>query len=421
MGTGIEFAIFENFAVAIALAALVGLERERQRIKSHAQSFGGIRTFPLIALLGALSSYFLEFSELFSALMFAAFAGFMIVSYFLSSRFTKTVGLTSELAALLIFGIGFIAARGQYFLATALTLILMLFLHMKDPLHLLARAVNKQELQDTLKFMVIAFVILPLLPNQNFGPLDAFNPYITWLMVVFITGISFVSYLAVKFVGPKKGIGLTGFLAGLISSTALALSFSEQSKNNQKIVNPFVFAMLIASSAMFFRVLFEVFVLSRELLVPLLFPMVTMGVIGIVAAFLFWIKEDPEADKLKKNALSMQSPFQLKPALKFGVFFALILFVSKLSVKYFSDEGLYLISFVSGLMDVDAITVSVAQLANNGLDKKVATLAITIAAITNTFVKAAMFFLFGNKIIAKKITLVFLIMLIAGVGTNFLV
>lgn len=416
-----EFEILQQFGAALALATLVGLEREREAIKNNVKVFGGIRTFPIIGLLGALTSYLLGLSEFLALALFVAFSIFMVVAYFLSSKITKSVGLTSELAAFLVFLVGFIAAQGQYFFATTLTLVTLIFLSLKNPLHLLAEKVKKEEMQSTIKFMIVAFIILPLLPHKAYGPFEAFDPYVIWLMVVFISGISFVSYLAVKFVGSKKGIGLTGFLAGLVSSTALALSFSAQSKKNKNILNPYVFAILIASSAMFFRILIEVSAVNPDLLSHLIYPMATMGAIGVLGALFFWIKKEKTPQKLKSKALEMESPFQLKPALKFGAFFAFILFISKAANFYWGNEGIYLAAFVSGLMDVDAITISMAQESADGkLAFDVATLAITIGAITNTFVKAGIFFVLGNKQVAWRISLVFVLMLIGGLGINLL-
>jgi uncharacterized membrane protein (DUF4010 family) len=243
--------------------------------------------------------------------------------------------------------------------------------------------------------------------NQGYGPYEAFNPYIIFLMMALILGISLLSYVAIRFLGPRKGIGLTGFLAGLISSTALVLSFSGQSKNNKKIVNPYVFAVVIASSAMFFRILVEVFVLNKELLEKLVIPMGVMGGVGLIAAVVLWGKKD-------KDVLKMKNPLCLWPVLKFGVFFAAIMFLAKFMQEVLGDRGLYLTSLVSGIMDVDAITVSVANLAKNGLESSVAVNAIVIAAMMNTIVKGGMFLFLGNRKVALRILMIFAIMLVFG-------
>lgn len=414
--------ILEKFLIAVSLAFLVGLERERQRIQKGLSSFGGIRTFPIIALMGALSGYLLEVSELVASLLLAAFAVCMAAAYIISTQSGKkdSLGLTSTLAALVVYFIGFIAFQGEYFLATGITMILLIFLYMKNPLHLLAEKISSSELQSTIKFVIIAFIVLPLLPNQYFGFLEAFNPYLTWLMVVFISGISFVSYLVNKLFGYRKGIGITGFFAGLVSSTALTLSFSALSKDNKKIVSPYVFAILIASSAMFVRVLFEVFVISNKLFTVLIYPLLAMSITSGLVAVYFALHKDRKAHDsvVKAKALSLQSPFHLKPAIKFAGFFALIFFVTRVILHYYGTDVLYISSFVSGLVDIDAITLSIAQLVDQGLDVNTAVMAITIAAVSNTLVKVFIFLLLGNRKVAYYLLVSFLLVSAAGLGVS---
>lgn len=414
--------ILEKFLIAVALAFLVGLERERQRIQKGLSSFGGIRTFPIISLMGALSGYLSDKSELLAVVLLGAFAACMVAAYVISTKSGKSdaLGLTSTLAALVVYFIGFISFQGQYFLATGITVILLIFLYMKNPLHLLAEKISSAELQSTIKFVIIAFIVLPLLPNQYFGFLEAFNPYLTWLMVVFISGISFASYLANKLFGYRKGIGLTGFLAGLVSSTALTLSFSALSKQNGKIISPYVFAILVASSAMFVRVLFEVFVINPALFSVLIYPLLAMSIIAGLGAFYFLFHKDGRSNEsvVKAKTLSLQSPFHLKPAIQFAAFFALIFYITRLTLHYYGTDVLYLSSFISGLVDIDAITLSIAQLVDKGLSLNVAVTAITIAAVSNTLVKVCIFLLLGNRRVAYYLFVAFVLISIAGLGVS---
>ncbi len=415
-----ELQILEKFLIAVALAFLIGLERERQRIQKGLTSFGGIRTFPIIALMGAMTGYLFTISQLLVGMLTGAFAICIVAAYIVSTKSgeKESIGLTSTLAALIVFFIGFICFQGEYFLATGVTMILLIFLYMKNPLHLLAEKVSSAELQSTMKFVIIAFIVLPLLPNQYFGPFESFNPYLVWLMVVFISGISFASYIINKFFGYRRGIGITGFLAGLVSSTALTLSFSALSKNNKKIVTPYVFAIVVASSAMFARVLFEVFVINRDLFVVLIYPLLAMHITGGVIALYFVFHKDKKASNagVKAKTLQLESPFRLKPAIKFAAFFALIFFVTKMILHYYGTDVLYISSFVSGLVDIDAITLTIAQLVSNGLDVNVAVIAITIAAVSNSLVKVGIFFLFGNRKVALYLLGAFI--LISAVGLS---
>ncbi|MBU1151996.1 MgtC/SapB family protein [Patescibacteria group bacterium] len=409
-----ELLILQKLVIALGLSGLIGLDRERSKQKYEFDDLGGVRTFALVGLLGVLAYSVL--SPALFAVVSGGFFALVIATYVVSSMKSGRTGATSEIAAVLVYLIGVLCGVEDFLLATVIALLVFLVLHFKQYLHTFASKVNNEELISTAEFIIIAGVVLPLLPNIGYGPYGVFNPYVIWLMVVFISGISFASYVAIKLVGPKKGIGLTGFLAGLISSTALTLSFSAQSKKNTHIVNPYAFAIIVASSAMFFRVILEVAVLNREMLALALIPMLTMGGVGLVAAFVLWFKKEGAkvSSQMQKEVLDIESPFSLLPALKFGAIFAGVLFLSKAMTVWFGDSGLYVTSVFSGLMDVDAITVSVANLANNGLAEKSAVYAITIATMTNTVVKGGIFLFLGSRVVGRKIVAIFTLMILAG-------
>lgn len=407
--------ILQQLGIALILGTLVGLEREKKYQMFNYHGFGGVRTFALVGLLGALTyilgkEVFLLFPLITGGFLFLIISAYMVVAL----KHDRT-GLTSEIGAILVYLIGVLCAMDKYLIAMILAVSVMTVLHFKDNLHSWAKHLRNEEILSTIEFMIIAFVVLPLLPNENFGPYGFFNPYVVWLMVVFISGISFVSYIAMKVLGEKRGITLTGFLAGLISSTALTLSFSAQSKKNKGVIYPYVIAIVVASSAMFFRILFEVAILNRALLADLYYPMITMGVIGILSVcFIFFRSRKFDSKSVERNKWEVKSPFSLIPALKFGLVFAFVLFLSRFAIDIMGNRGLYLTSFVSGLVDVDAITVSMANLAKSGVSNFAAVTAITIAAITNTLIKGVIFFIFGNKKVALKIMAVYLLMLLGG-------
>lgn len=409
-----DFILLKQLGIAIVLASLIGLEREQKRQKYGYSTFGGIRTFVLIGLIGALSYILFEYSIAFFIAITAGFLGILISSYVVISKVYNKVGATSDIAAMIVYIIGILSAMEKFVLATIVTLITLSVLHFKASLHRWAKHLKNEEIVSAIEFIVIAFVVLPMLPNESFGPYGFFNPYIVWLMVVFISAISYASYISIKVFGAKNGIGITGFLAGFISSTALALSFSVQSKKNRFIINPYVLAVTIASSAMFFRVLVEVSVLNRELLPILSIPMLTMGITGIVCVLFFWIRKEKIPSQVEKKIMNLKSPFSIVPAIKFGVFFALILFLIKAGQDVMGNKGIYLTSLLSGVLDVDAITVSMANLAKNGVSKMSAITAITIAAMTNTLVKGIIFMFFGNRKVGIKIFSVVLLMTVMG-------
>ena len=409
-----DYSFFQNFVVALVLSVMVGLEREQKYQTNNLDTFGGVRTFALIGLVGAVSYVISSFSVILSAVLFAGFLILVVSSYVMAIRIHNSVGGTSAVAAMLVYLIGFLSAMGSHVLATSIALVLLTALHFKSALHGWAKQLRDVEIISTIQFILIAFVILPLLPNQVFGPYDFFNPYVVWLMVVFISGVSYLSYIAIRLFGQTKGIFLTGFLAGFISSTALALSFSAQSKQNKKVVNPYVIAVVVASSAMFFRILLEVLVLNIQLFYFILVPMFVMGVVGILASVDFWLIREESSVKIKDEVFEVKSPINIVSALKFGAFFALIILVSKFLNSTMGARGVYLTSIFSSVLDVDAITVSMANLANKSLSLSTAGYAVILAAITNTFVKGGIFLFLGNRKVAVKILSVFSLMIICG-------
>lgn len=410
-----NFEIFKQLGVALLLSALIGIERERRFKGGSSGSFAGMRTLSLVGLMGALSYVLSAYSPAFFVALGAGFLGLLIASYVISTRKSVASGATSEMAAVIVYIIGILCGMEQFVLATAITLLLFAILYFRDPLHAWANRLNNVELVSTVEFMIIAFVVLPVLPDQSYGLFNFFNPYEAWLMVVLVSGISFVSYVAVKLFGARTGIGLTGFFAGLVSSTALVFSFSAQSKKNMHVVNPYVIAVLVASSAMFFRMLATVSFIYPGLVPHLYIPILTMGIVGVLSAVFFWFHGDKTDEEVKKSLVGVKNPFNLWHALQFGAFFAGVLLFSKVASFYFGSDGLYATSFISGFFDVDAVTLSVANLAKEGLDTHVAVMAIVIVGLVNTAAKGAVFFIFGNRRIAYRICIAYLFMILSGV------
>jgi uncharacterized membrane protein (DUF4010 family) len=408
-----ELNILQNFLIALALGALIGLEREYARFKKRGHDYAGIRTFPLIALFGALSAYLGELISPWVLIVGILLAGILvIVAYFMIVKGSKThFSATSEMAGFLTFFLGVLAYYNEIKFAIILAVAITIILYARSMLHHFAEKIKKQEMADTLKFAVIAFVILPLLPNQGYGPHEMFNPYVIWLMVVFISGIGFAGYVLMKWFG-EKGIELAGILGGLVSSTAVTSSFAARSKKEKKIYLSLVLGVILANTIMFIRILIEVFVINRELLPKVIGPISILIVVCTIFSYLLWRKA-----KDAKGKVELSSPFTLGPALKFGAFFAVILALVKLADVYLSSRGVYLVSFISGFADVDAITVSLSQLAKTTLSLETARNGIVLAALTNVGVKGGIAYIFGDRKKFGKIILAFYIVLILlGLG-----
>jgi uncharacterized membrane protein (DUF4010 family) len=412
----LELSLLENFLAALALGALIGLEREYARFKKRGHEFAGIRTFPLIALFGALSAYLGELvSPWVLILGIILTGGLILIIYFFTAKHSRRyIGVTTEIAGFITFFIGVLCYYREIGLAVIITIMLAVILYSRSVLHRFAEKLKKEEMADTLKFAVVAFVILPLLPNKGYGPYELFNPYITWLMVVFISAISFVGYIAMKWFG-EKGAIVAGMLGGLASSTAVITNFAHRSKKNKKLFRILALGVLLADVVMFLRILIVVFVVNNELFWKLLIPAILLAIILGLFSLYLWKKTTDVKEKVE-----LESPFALKPALKFAFFFAVIIALVKLADLYLSTSGVYVVSFFSGFTSVNAITLSLAQMAKTTLTTQTAANGILIAALTNMGLKGGIAYFMGGKEFSKTLIGFYAILIAIGVGLIFL-
>jgi len=411
-----EYTVIYGFLTALGIGTLIGIERERS-FKDGAD-VAGVRTFILFSLFGAVTALISSnYMPYFLLLGFAGMVFLVGLGYAANVFLSRDRGLTTEISIVLVFLFGFLSffdASRSIAVMSGITVAVVLAI--KENLHEFAREVEKSELFDTLKFLVIAFIILPLLPNETVDPLNILNPHQIWLMVVLISGIGYFGYIMVKVLGAEKGIGVTGFLGGLTSSTAVTTAMASKVKTDKAIIKPAVFATVLASSMMFPRVLVEVFAVNPTLLPSLILPMGVMLVTGLAASFLILHSKTDFQAKVK-----LESPLALRPALKFGAFFVFILIVSSLSQNYWGNAGTYLTSAIAGLADVDAITLSMATMAKGDLPGEVAVKAIVLATIVNTFMKVVYARIIGTKEFALWVGATLGATIIAGLATLIII
>jgi uncharacterized membrane protein (DUF4010 family) len=414
-----------GFGLSLAVGMLVGLERERHASEEKRPGFAGIRTFPMIAMAGSISGLLSQaWGPLAMVPAFFGLTALVGMSYWTERKREDgpDPGLTSEIAALLVFAIGalpFVTQIGLDFqqrsiLAGALGTIVMVLLSLKETLHKAAGKVSREDLTATARFLLLAAVVLPLLPDQAYGPFDTLNPFTIGVVVVMIAGISFVGYLAVRFLGARKGIGLTALFGGLASSTAVALTFSARGKENPKLALMCAFAIIFASTVMFPRIAIELAAFNQELVVPMLAPLGAMLVAGVIGAGVLWqLSKTKEKDGEEPK---FANPFKLSQALKLGAVYAAVRLVSAAAHHYWGDSGLYASAILAGLADVDAITISVARLHGEGeqLATHTAVFAITLAAISNTMVKAGIALVLGGWKVGLAVAAVLVPAAIAG-------
>lgn len=408
-----------RFAVAIGLGMLLGLERERTKGEEGGL---GVRTFALIALAGAMAGYLDDGLGLsgFALVVFAAVTA-LIVSLYLVTALRGDTGVTTEVSALLCFMLGLLCARGQIQFAAWVAVAMALLLALKDWLHRLARRIEVSDVEATLKFAIVTLIILPLVPDQNYGPapLNVLNPYKIWLMVVLISGLNFASYVLVKTVGAEHGIGIAGLLGGLVSSTAVTLGFSQRSRQPGEDASALALGILLAWTVMFFRVVIMAWLISGRLGLRLAIATALLCAVSLGACYWLWRRR-----RLKERGQveAGHNPFELDEAIKFGLLFGVVVFIAKAAQVYLGDAGLYLAAGIAGLTDVDAITLAMADLARSDEQNiTIAARAILIAALANTLVKSGMAVSLGSQELRQLTLPIAGALFVAGIAAAVLI
>jgi uncharacterized membrane protein (DUF4010 family) len=400
--------LIAELATSLLLGLLVGLQRQRAE-----SAVGGIRTYPLIAAFGTLSGWLaIEHGGWVIAAGLIALAALLVVSNFMRARSGDTDSAqTSEVAALLLYGIGAYVVFGDKAVAVVLGGAIAVLLHYKDMLHAFAARIGARDVTAIMQFVLITLVILPVLPNQVYGPYSVLNPFQVWLMVVLIVGISLIGYVAYKFFGEKEGAVLGGMIGGLVSSTATTVSFARRTATTPTSAGLAALVIIIASGSVFARVIAEVGVVAPAHFWQIVPPLAAMLVVSIViAVFLYLHTRDHHATMPEHG-----NPADLRTAMIFGGMYALIVFVVAATKAEFGEQGLYVVAVLSGLTDMDAITLSTSQLVNQGrLETDTAWRMIVVASLSNLAFKGVLVATFGNRELFRDIAVAFGVAIAAG-------
>ncbi|WEM41425.1 MgtC/SapB family protein [Photobacterium sp. DA100] len=395
-----------RLAIALLLGAIIGIQRGWvERNEAAGSRIAGIRTYSLVGLLGGICGLLAErFSELFLGLSFAALTILLTVAYShrLKLKRQTNLSITGLVGALLTFLLGALAVVGEPALAVSAAVITAIILDNKQELHSALQRLQEYELDAALRLLLISAVLLPLLPNEPMGPWGAINPYEIWWMVVLIAGISFVGYFAMKIGGAQKGILLTCLFAGLSSSTALTLQFSHLSKQQPQLNGLLASGILLSCGTMFPRILFVCSVVNRQLIELLWLPMLLMMLGFYVPAW--WIWQRNKADS-QMNPEMKQNPLALTSALSFGVILLLIILLANGLQEWFGDTGTLVLAAISGITDVDAITLALGRQSAGGQMLATAATGIFIAAAVNSLVKMGMAWFIGEPGLRKYVAL----------------
>ncbi len=399
LGTQDIFILFQKLLITILIGAFIGLEREHSR-PSEEKTFAGIRTFPLIAIFGFIAALISSITSYWT--YFAFFIGFsaLVTTSHIFSAKNGRLGGTSEITTFIVFLLGSLVYWNFIILASIIAVITTIFLTLKLQLHTFVGKVSEEDLYATLKLALITVIILPLLPDKTYGPLNVLNPRLIWYMVILVSGISFVGYVLIKIVGQERGIPLTGLMGGLVSSTVVTYSFARRSKEISDAGGKLSIGIILASTVMYLRVFIVLLIINISLIDYLWLPLLVFALSGVIVSLFLSKKFVNHSD----SSLKMKNPFELKSALLFGLIFAIIILVAKAAQMYLGSGGTFAASALAGITSVDAITISIAKLTSQNITENVAIPAIIIALISNTIVKSVIALIFGDKEL-KKYTL----------------
>ena len=411
---------FIRLFVAIGVGFLIGLEREYSALKSNEESFAGIRTFIFVVLLGfiAVLMYYLLGPWIYAGVLLAVIS-FIGISYWITSS-RGEIGGTTEFTALIAFFLGSLSFLGSIEICLVITVVTIVLLSAKVKFKSFVGKITRQEMFDFIRFIVAALLILPFLPDMDMGPFNVINPKEIGWVIILISGLGFLGYIMMKFLGAHKGILFTGIIGGLVSSTMVTWVFAKKSKELPALSGLCATAILAASSIMVIRVLLWVFIFNRALAPGLYLPLGLIFLTAIGITLLFYYKQSKKGEI--DTHLPEGKPLNMQSAIIFGIVYTLIILLVSYTNEYFGSSGIFISSAIAGLTDIDAITISVSKLAGESLTIPVAHNAILLATISNTIIKIGIALWAGSKALRKYIYIgygcIFLAAIIALVILN---
>ena len=407
--SSIDPTLMRNFAIALFIGALVGVDRERRAADQHI--FGGLRTFVLISLSGACASWLSSLLGSPSLVLVGLFGLVVLLSvaYATTSARGASAGLTGEVAAIVVYLLGAACGIGQPEVAVVVGITTSALLAFKQPLHAIVSKVGEEDLAAALKLLFATFIVLPLLPGTAVDPWGAIVPYKLWWLVILVSGLSLLGYAAVRLVGEQRGLLLTGLFGGLVSSTAVTLSAARQSASRPGGEDALAMSVTAAWAVMFVRVMVEVGVVNPALLPHVALP---MGAAALAcAASVGWLAQK---DGGPRSEVELENPFSLWEASKVAAMFAGVRLIVQISQQNAPEGALYGIAAIAGMTDVDAITLSMADLGQSEALAGTAAAAIVISSASNTLVKLGLVLASGTRVLAARMAAVAALVALAG-------
>ncbi len=406
-----------RLALALGIGLIVGIERGwNSRLEASGQRTAGLRTFALTGLLGGALAALGGTHPIVLAAGVLVVGAFVIAVYVVTAPAMQDFGMTTELALISTFTLGALAVLGAPFEASAAAILIALVLGLKTEVHGFLHALGRNEVMATLQLLLIAAVLVPLLPNRPVGPWDV-NPRMIGMLVLLIAGLSYVGYFAVRVFGTRLGVLLTAVFGGLSSSTAVTVAYARRSREALPHARLYGAGIALAASMMTPRVGLEIGIVNRELLPGILPTLATLALVPLVAAA--WINLRARGGNVEHD-VQLGNPLQLRAAITFGILLSMLFIAGDIIKRTFGDAGIYTMAAVAGLVDVDAISLSLARAATQDLDAATAQRGIVIALLVNTTSKAMLAALLGGPAVARTATAALAAALVAGAAVALL-
>lgn len=403
---------FIRLLVTIGIGFVIGLEREHASLSQKEESFAGLRTFIMVALLGFTTGIFsLLYTYWILVAVFVSLSLMIIASYWISAN-KGQLGGTTEIAAMLTYFLGTLTLMGHMEISLALTVVIVVFLSLKVKFQIIVGRISQSELYAFIQFVIVLSLIFPFLPNANFGPYQVINPREIGWVIVLTSGAGFLGYMLMKFLGTNKGILFTGIVGGLVSSTIVTWVFSKKSRLSPEISNSCTVAILAASTIMVIRVFVWIIIFNLTLLPNLLIPLFLVFISALGATFFFYRRQDNIINSAAN--LPLGQPLNLREALFFGIIYTVILLVVSYANDQFGNRGIFLSSAIAGLTDIDAITISLAKIGGKTIELLTVQNAIIVATLANTIIKLGISLWTGSKSLKKNVLLGYMLIFISG-------
>ncbi|MEG8947931.1 MgtC/SapB family protein [Rosettibacter firmus] len=383
----IEWTAQLRFIVALALGFLVGLERESSKSKQKKIVLGGVRTYPIISMLGFGCAWLYSIGvQAILPIGLIAVSGLTAISYFTKVQ-TERLGVTSEVTALVTFIVGALAYLVDIWAAMTLGIINTILLSEKARLEEMVEKLDRVEFLAVLKFLLVTLIILPVLPDKDYT-IFHLNPSKIWKIVIIVSSLGFIGYFLSKRLGDHIGFRLSGFIGGIVSSTAVSIAYGRMAQKNENVANNALQGALIASSVMYLRVLILIMIVNPLIVSSVWWQLIVLSIIGFVLSY-FDLKVHSGKSSFNKDSQNLQNPFEIRPSLMFALLFVLLTVITGWVKMYFGQSGVLTLSIIVGVTDIDPFILSIISTSN--FEIKVMASAIIISMMSNTIMKGIYF------------------------------